>query len=198
MAHIFLSYARSDAAKAQSLAAALQDAGHSVWWDRHIEGGSQYAKVIEKALADAEVIVVLWSAESVDSHWVRDEAAAGRDTGRLVPAILDGTNPPLGFRQFQALDLSQWGGRGKSAQLDALLTSIASVASGDGAAALAIKGPGRPARGFAEELLARPWRLIALAIGLLVFALGLAISRPWEESRNDPPAPATVHKPPQQ
>jgi len=72
------------------------------------------------------------------------------------------------------------------------------VASGDGAAAFALKGPGRPATGFAEQLLAWPWRLIALAIGLIVFALGLAISRPWEESRNDPPAPATVPKPPQQ
>ena len=48
-------------------------------------------------------MVVLWSKQSVESPWVRDEAAAGRDKGRLVPASIDGTPPaPLSFRQYQA------------------------------------------------------------------------------------------------
>ena len=42
MAQIFLSYARSDADKAQSLAIVLEQAGHNIWWDHHIGGGSQY------------------------------------------------------------------------------------------------------------------------------------------------------------
>jgi exonuclease VII large subunit len=42
---------------------------------------------------------------------VRDEAGAGRDRGRLVPVQIDATMPPLGFRQFQAIDLSAWKGR---------------------------------------------------------------------------------------
>ena len=33
------------------------------------------------------MVVVLWSANAIESAWVRDEAAAGRDTGRLVPLI---------------------------------------------------------------------------------------------------------------
>jgi hypothetical protein len=44
---------------------------------------------------------------------VRDEAGARRDRGRLVPLSLDGTLPPLGFRQFQSIDLGGRQGRGK-------------------------------------------------------------------------------------
>jgi tetratricopeptide (TPR) repeat protein len=38
---------------------------------------------------------------------VRDEAAEGRDQGKLVPATIDGVKPPLGFRQYQTIDLSK-------------------------------------------------------------------------------------------
>ena len=114
MAKVFLSYDREDASRAQAIAAALEDAGHDVWGDRHIRGGSQFSKEIEEELAKADAVVVLWSVHSVDSAWVRDEAAAGRDSGRLVPARIDKTPPPLGFRQFQSIDLSQWSKRARS------------------------------------------------------------------------------------
>src|SRR5881394_2317651 len=105
MAGIFLSYVREDAGKARSLAALLERIGHSVWWDRRIKGGSQYSTKIEAALDAADKIVVLWSAKSIRSAWVRDEAAVGRDSSRLVPVTVDGTEPPLGFRQFQTINL---------------------------------------------------------------------------------------------
>ena len=73
MASVFLSYDRDDAAKARSIAVALEKAGHLVWWDRHIKGGAQYSKEIEVALKAAQAVVVLWSEQSVDSAWVRDE-----------------------------------------------------------------------------------------------------------------------------
>ena len=107
MAKIFLSYARADSAKADRIANALEAAGHSVWWDRHIHAGSRFSKEIDKALKEADVIVVLWSRASLESAWVHDEAAAGRDSGRLVPVLIEPVEPPLGFRQFQAIDLSR-------------------------------------------------------------------------------------------
>lgn len=106
MASVFLSYGRSDAAKARTIADLLERHGHRVWWDRIIRGGTQYSKEIERELKSADAVVVLWSRDSVESAWVRDEAAAGRDSGRLVPITIDGTEPPLGFRQFQAIDLA--------------------------------------------------------------------------------------------
>ena len=124
MANVFLSYARDDTGKASSLARMLERAGYSVWWDRNIEGGSEYTREIEDALKQAEVVAVLWSAHSVGSAWVRDEAASGRDTNRLVPINLDASDPPLGFRQYQTIDLSSWNGRDGTA-LKALKSAIA-------------------------------------------------------------------------
>lgn len=124
MPSLFLSYVREDAASARALASLLEKAGHSVWWDRHIKGGAEYSREIESALRSAEKVVVLWSATSINSAWVRDEAAAGRDTGRLIPITLDRTEPPLGFRQYQAVDLSDWRGRGEPRKFEELLGAI--------------------------------------------------------------------------
>lgn len=127
VASIFLSYVREEFSKARVLAGLLQKAGHSVWWDRRIKGGSQFAQEIEAALAAADKVVVLWSAGAVGSPWVRDEAAAGRDTGRLVPVSLDGTQAPLGFGQYHTIDVSSWRGRGKPAAFPMLLEALASA-----------------------------------------------------------------------
>ena len=89
MAAVFLSYSREDHERIEPLAAALERAGHDVWWDRHIAGGEEFSGAIEKALESADVVVVAWTATSVKSAWVRDEAAAGRDSRRLVPITLD-------------------------------------------------------------------------------------------------------------
>ena len=75
--------------------------------------------------------MVLWSPTSIASAWVHDEAAEGRDSGRLVPAALDSVRPPLGFRQFQCVDLSSWDKHGSSEPIDHLLNAILKVA-GDG------------------------------------------------------------------
>lgn len=124
MASIFLSYDRGDEARAAQIATQFQRAGHSVWWDRQIKGGGEFDAEIEAALNAADKVVVLWSERAVKSAWVRDEAAAGRDSGRLVPATLDGTPPPLGFRQFQTVNLSKAKGRGGSLQLHELLEAV--------------------------------------------------------------------------
>ena len=130
MASVFLSYDRDDAKRARPIALLLEKAGHNVWWDLHVRGGAQFSKVIEEALKASEAVVVLWSANAVESPWVRDEAGAGRDTGRLVPVTLDGTDPPLGFRQYQTIDFSRWKGRGNAAELRTLLGDIGAVAGG--------------------------------------------------------------------
>jgi tetratricopeptide (TPR) repeat protein len=164
MASVFLSYDREDADRARALAALVERAGHSVWWDRHIRGGAQYSSEIEAALVAADKVVVLWSAKSIASAWVRDEAAVGRDSGRLVPVALDDTEPPLGFRQFQTIDLGTWKGRAKPQQLDELLEAL---------------GPGEipkaPAPGPApveEQHRRRPWLILAAVGSVILFALG--------------------------
>lgn len=112
MADVFLSYARGDRVTAERLAHAIGEAGLTVWWDRHIKGGAEFSRDIERQLNEAARVLVLWSKEAVDSRWVRDEASVAADSQRLVSATLDGTPPPLGFRQFQTLDLKEWSAKG--------------------------------------------------------------------------------------
>src|SRR5687768_7994523 len=102
---------------AEVLAKCLEHAGHSVWCDRHIHGGAEFQGEIETALRKADAVLVLWSETSLQSAWVRDEAAEGRDSGRLIPLVLDDCAPPLGFRQFQSIPLRGWSGPGKPPHL---------------------------------------------------------------------------------
>jgi len=131
MARVFLSYARDDRARVSVLAEALERAGHEVWWDSRLKGGAEFEREIEAALAGAEVVVVAWSVTAVKSHWVRDEAAAGRNSGRLVPVTLDGTPPPLGFGQVHTIDLS-----GDADGEQALIGAVAAKAEGVEASAV--------------------------------------------------------------
>jgi len=87
---------------------AIEKAGYRVWWDGMLEGGTSFLETTEEALESAKAVVVLWSKNSVKSHWVRDEAMSGRTRERLLPISLDGTMPPLGFRQVQIIDFTDW------------------------------------------------------------------------------------------
>ena len=172
---LFLSYDRDDRGRASAVASALEKAGHSVWWDRHIKGGAQFSKQIEAALGRAEVVVVLWSRHAVESAWVRDEAASARDSGRLVPATLDGTPPPLGFRQFHTVDLSRWTGRGRRALVE-LIDAIHAALGEDHVPSEPQRGAGPPAT----------VRKVAIAVAAaLALAVAIAVAgwltgwRPW-------------------
>ena len=121
---MFLSYASADRARVEKLAAALEKRGVSLWWDGKIAPGSVYARVIEAELAAADVVVVAWSRFAIESDWVRDEAAVGRDSHRLVPLQLDDTDPPLGFRQHQIIRFGKWNGRPDAPEVAQLVDAI--------------------------------------------------------------------------
>ena len=121
---VFFSYARADRARVEPIIRTLEAEGFDVWWDGRLQTGARYARDIEQALTTADVVVVAWSRASVESDWVRDEAAHGRDRGRLAPILLDNVEPPLGFRQYQTTDLTARGARA----LNALATAIRSQA----------------------------------------------------------------------
>ena len=127
MASVFISYAREDAPKAKAIARGLEEASVDVWFDDRIRSGAEYSHEIETALKGALAVMVLWSRNSVQSAWVRDEAAEGRDTGRLISVRIDDCRPPIGFRQYQTTNLSRWSGRGKPKQLDDITAAIAAI-----------------------------------------------------------------------
>jgi tetratricopeptide (TPR) repeat protein len=156
MAKLFLSYSRKDASRAQRFTEWLEREGHDVWRDEDdIGGGASFSSEIEKALNDCDAVLALWSADSVQSAWVRDEAGYGRDLGKLIPFSLDGTEPPLGFRQFQSIDLSKWRGHGTPPAVERIRRAIDRVAraAGDPSQAPTIPRRGEPRRIFRRSIL---------------------------------------------
>ncbi|MEO8160029.1 MAG: TIR domain-containing protein, partial [Arenimonas sp.] len=110
------------------LAQALESAGLQVWWDTLIEGGAAFAKTIESALAASDAVIVLWSRNSMASDWVLDEASRGRELRKLVPLSIDGTEPPLGFRQYQSITLEHAKDTISPASLQAVLRAVLPLA----------------------------------------------------------------------
>jgi hypothetical protein len=111
MGQIFISYSSADGEFAGRLADAFAEQGWSVWWDKQIPPGMDYAQVIESAVNAAQCIVVLWSRQSIGSRWVHTEAAAGADRNVVITTIIDETpneDLPFEFRRLQAVRLGDW------------------------------------------------------------------------------------------
>jgi hypothetical protein len=99
---VFISYSKEHGELTQALAAALSEAGYSVWWDTSLVSGDDFTSVIAQRLTEAKAVVVVWTPTSVNSDWVKYEAEFGRRSNRLVPvrsADLDPSliPPPFGF-----------------------------------------------------------------------------------------------------
>lgn len=168
---VFISYARVDRARVARLADALTATGHEVWWDALIDGGSAFAKAIETQLESADAIIVAWSATSVDSDWVRDEAGRGRDRRRLVPVSVDGTLAPLGFRQYHTIDLGRWNGRADAAEFQSVERGIATVRSAPLPVHAAAKAP---------VVSRRSAMLAGGGVAVAAVAAGLVVLKPWQ------------------
>jgi len=180
MADVFLSYAREDRAAALALARALEGRGWSVWWDREIHPGESFDQAIERELAAAGAVVVLWSERSVGSEWVKNEAAEAAERGVLVPALLDTTKLPLEFRRRQAADLAGWHGDPDHDGFRALCTGLAAKVS----------TPVRPAP-VAPPVAPPRRRAYAIAAALLLVGLGAAVVW-WRSPGHTPPPGATM------
>ena len=143
MADVFISYARPDEAVARRVAKSLEAAGLDPWWDADLPAHRAYAEVIERNLADAKAVVVLWSKSAVGSQWVRAEADFARNAGKLVQAQLDGSLPPMPFNQIQCADLKGWRGGASHAGWAKLQASVAALVTGE-ERAVALPARSRP------------------------------------------------------
>lgn len=110
MADVFISYSRENRDCIAQLAAALDADGFQVWWDRRLQSGDEFSTEIEREIEAARAVLVCWSASASASRWVRDEASAAADAGKLFALTLDGSIPPIGHRQYHAIDFSAWTG----------------------------------------------------------------------------------------
>lgn len=161
---VFISYAREDREAAQALAGALADDGHRVWWDRDLGGGDDFSVEIERQLTAARVAIVLWSAASVQSGFVRDESSRARDAGKLLPVRIEDVALPLGFGTLHTLDLIGWDGDADDEACVVLRDEVRRHVSSTRQAIAAPRSP-------PSLLLRRRWRTpLAAAIGAVLIA----------------------------
>ncbi len=110
MAEVFVSYSRVNRDRIVTVSDGLEESGYSVWWDRSLKPGDDYALLIEEQINAASCVVVAWSETARQSLWVRAEANEALDSGKLVQISLDRTKLPLPFSALNFLDFSGWGG----------------------------------------------------------------------------------------
>ena len=184
MADVFVSYVAEDRAIAERIARGLETFGYSVWWDRHLHGGANFAAEIERQLTAAKTVVVLWSRRSLDSQWVRDEAQQARDENKLVPLRLDRVQPPLGFRQLQCLDFDDWNGNSRDESFGSLVGSIRELigATSTGVASRAPTTTRRPPRNWS-----RPVAIVGALLVVVAAALVWRYVDRSPQSTNAPP-----------
>ncbi|MEO8056899.1 MAG: TIR domain-containing protein [Burkholderiales bacterium] len=166
---VFVSYARKNRPVAEQLAEGLSASGLQVWWDSELSAGSEFAAVIETKLQGAAVVIVLWSADSVRSSFVRDECSRALKHDKLLPVRIEDIELPLGFGQLHTLDLLEWEGDADDEAFEKLLLEVRRRRQQRGHAPRRLLSPlPTPRPGFGWP---RPVTLLT-ALLVLVFAAG--------------------------
>ena len=124
MADVFVSYSRQDKARAAQFVQLLEGYGWDVFWDQETRAGTIWPKVLEDELGLARCLLVLWTANSVASRWVRIEAYEALQNDKLLPVRLENVKPPMEFRQTQTFDLLGWAGDHNDPRLDHLIADF--------------------------------------------------------------------------
>lgn len=181
MADVFISYATEDRDRVKALAEALGQAGFSIWWDRKIPLGRAFDQVIEEAIRDAKSVIVVWSAASVASEWVRNEASEGKRRRILVPVFIEPVDAPLAFRLLSGADLNGWAPDRPHGEFDKLKERVAEIIAHmplQTGGPAPVEQPGaRAGRGLAGTIKPIPKSWIALgavallALGVIGYAL---------------------------
>ena len=93
----FLSYSLKDIGAARRVVRAIEARGWPISWERYDAPDAITTLALREALLASDCVVVLWSAHSVDSEAIREEASSARSRGILVQASLDNAAVPMPF-----------------------------------------------------------------------------------------------------
>ncbi len=124
MTDLFISYKKERRAHAERLAAVIEAYGFTVWWDYGLVVGPDFRAQIESNLDAANAVVVLWCSGSIKSRFVRSEAGRADRRNKLVEALLENVEPPVGFGESQAAALIGWDGDPRAPMIEGLITAL--------------------------------------------------------------------------
>jgi hypothetical protein len=191
MADVFISHSEADRDLVARIAALLEAQGWSAWWIQSFEPLKrwQWKDVIEREIAAARCVVAVWTPQSLDSEWVRDEAAHGLRRGILVPLIA-GVELPSAFRQSLTVDLSTWDGASRTAEVERLLNGVRHALDGAkmggvakaarlGAAPASGSSPRTPKPALRRAAPGLAWAAVTALVGVFTRDYWWPAIRPW-------------------
>lgn len=103
---VFLSYSVADKSWVPEFASALRSAGRRPWFDAsEISPGERWMELIQEALRESRILVVILSEKSVQSPWISFEVgAAYAGKKMIIPVLIGGLEPtriPMPLAMFQ-------------------------------------------------------------------------------------------------
>jgi hypothetical protein len=162
--HVFVSYKSEDRERVRNLVEGLRRTGVPIWWDQDIPPGAVWEESILQALEESECVLVCWTQRSThpkDGAKVQVEAREALDNERLVQVLLDDSDPPLFFRQFQAADLRKWDGSSQHPGFQSIAQAAKDILAG--------KAPAKFQHVGKKRRLER-WLFVAAAVALMAAA----------------------------
>jgi hypothetical protein len=174
VSHVFISYKREDIDRVAPLVQALRGAGIDLWWDQDIPPGGSWRETIVEKLDSAALCIVVWSPHSAGAggRFVREEAERAARRTAYLGVLIDNVAPPFGFGEWQAIDLSGWGGDPQDPQLRHFVETVRAHLAGRPAPVADVPRQAAPARRRAGR--SRKPLLIAAAAAALLALAGLA------------------------
>lgn len=113
---VFISHASEDKQVAREIATQLREHGFITWLDIHsISPGDNLRAAIEKAISQADVVLVLVSRNSASSPWVTDEWSAIREHTwehpdlKVLPILIENAPLPPFLREWQVMRFESTG-----------------------------------------------------------------------------------------
>ena len=105
---IFISHSSHDDVFVNKLANELQVRGYNIWVDHDdIPAGKKWAEVVQSALMESQVMLMVISQSALASYHVKVEWQAFLDLQRpIFPVLLEQVDLPLLLRSFHNLDFS--------------------------------------------------------------------------------------------
>ena len=188
---VFISYASQDAAIAEAVCKALEDAGLARWIaPRNVRAGDFYADAIVQAINSCRMLVLILSRSAIDSpHVLREVERASAKMRPIISIHIDATPLPPGLEYF--LSASHWLDASKgpvSGVLPALIESARGHQAGSGQRAPAgATAGGTPATTAIGNRAAATWLKPAGALLIVLMAAGLLyllVERIWLSKRS--------------
>ena len=102
---VFISYARDDRPRVQTIVGSLTNAGLTVFWDPKIPAGVSYTDFIAQALDHSRLVLVVWSRKAARSDWVIAEAEYARVRKRLISCRIEDCSLGPPFNTFHTVDI---------------------------------------------------------------------------------------------